>query len=536
MKHLFHLLFFSLLSLAVNGQNPITAEEGKVSFLSSRNVYVKFLSTENIQPGDTLFVRQNQELRPALIVGNKSSSSTVCKPIGPINLKVGDVVWVKIAVSEEIVESSNDSLPDQEVDLPIPIEIDPLDADEPAVASPYNEKIRGRISVATYNTLSSFRNSTRMRYAFLFRGHHLNNSKLSVDSYITFRHNAGEWTKVQESIGNALKIFALSAKYEFNDHSSLTIGRKINPKFSSVGAIDGVQYEHGFGDFQVGAIFGSRPDFNNYGINLNLLQYGAYISHIASKPGTYSQTTFGFIEQKNSGNTDRRFVYFQHAGELAQNLNLFSSFEVDLYEQINGQVNTSPRLTNLYLSLRYRASKALRFSVAYDNRRNIIFYESYKSFIDQLIQDETRQGFRVGFVYRPHENYSIGINANMRFQQSGINPSQNVNAVISIRNVPRIDARARITATYLQTSYFRSQIYGARIIKDLVPNALSGEIYYRWVDYQYITSISRINQHIGGASLSMRISKGLALNLFYEGVFEIPTIYHRVNARLIKRF
>ena len=314
------------------------------------------------------------------------------------------------------------------------------------------------------------------------------------------------------------------------------MGGRSTPRFSSVGAIDGVQYEHKFGNIQVGGILGSRPNFTNYGINLNLLQYGAYVSHIASKPGVYSQTTFGFIQQTNSGNTDRRFIYFQHSGEIVENLNLFSSFEVDLYENINNVINTSPRLTNMYLSLRYRFNKDFRVSVAYDNRRQIILYESFKTFIDQLIDDETRQGFRLGFVYRPHKNYTLSVNANTRFQQSKINASRNLNARLGIRKVPWLNARASLGANFLKTGYITSQVYDARLSKELVPNAFTAEIYYRWVNYAYTTSPSFIKQHIGGTSLVMTISKGLSFNIFYEGVFENRLPFHRVNARLIKRF
>ena len=43
----------------------------------------------------------------------------------------------------------------------------------------------------------------------------------------------------------------------------------------------------------------------------------------------YSQTTLGFVEQQNAGETDRRFAYFQHNSTIFKNLNLllvFSSF------------------------------------------------------------------------------------------------------------------------------------------------------------------------------------------------------------------
>ena len=110
-----------------------------------------------------------------------------------------------------------------------------------------------------------------------------------------------------------------------------------------MGAIDGLQFEKGFGNIRLGAIAGSRPNFQDYGFDFNLLQFGAYVSHVSNKPGNYATTTLGAVQQMNSGKTDRRFVYFQHSSQLAKNLNMFGSFEVDLYENINNEVSNTAR-------------------------------------------------------------------------------------------------------------------------------------------------------------------------------------------------
>ena len=115
-----------------------------------------------------------------------------------------------------------------------------------------------------------------MRYAFLLRGNNLGNSRFSIENYITFRHTINEWEEVKDNLNRALKVYSLALRYDFNKTSSLTIGRKINPKISSMGAIDGIQFEAGKGNFILGAIIGSRPDYLDYGLNFNLFQYISY--------------------------------------------------------------------------------------------------------------------------------------------------------------------------------------------------------------------------------------------------------------------
>lgn len=538
MKFFLCILFFLLLGAALHGQGQVVLEKGTVSFLSSRNVYVKFPSTGHINIGDTLFVMQNGELIPALVVQNKSSTSTVCMPLLSETMKVSDEVFAKTAskAKEEKVEKPPAPPPGEreiiadEAKAPV---IAPQEDAEPL----YKQKVGGQISAASYSNLTDRKSTHRMRYAFVFRGNNVKNSKFSVDSYITFRHTLGEWEEVKENLSQALKVYSLSVNYAIDSTSNLTFGRRINPRMSSVGAIDGFQYEKHLGNFMVGAVAGSRPDFSDYGLNLNLLQAGAYVGYIPANPAKHQQTTFGFIEQRNKAETDRRFVYFQHMGELMENLDLFASLELDLYENIHDEVSNTLHLTNFFASLRYRLSRNLRFSFSYDNRKNIIYYESYKTFIDQLIENESRQGLRFGVSYRPFKFLTAGVNMSSRFQKSDKNASENLNAYLNFSRIPVLNIRASLTANFLQTNFLGSKIFGIRLSREIIRRRLDGDMYFRMVNYHYKTNGNAIRQNIAGASLSLRLMKQLALHLYYEGTFDDQgRAFQRFNTRIIRRF
>lgn len=519
-----------------------TIEEGTVTFTSSKHIYVKFKSTKALSIGDSLYMQQGGNLIPALVIDNKSSTSTVCTPIIDRVFNKGDKIVAKIPkknpkVEEEpvieppITGTENDS----------PTELNP-EEEIAEISTP--QKIKGRVSVASYSNFSDFRNRTRMRYTFSFRGDNIKDSKFSTAAYINYHHYVNDPDIAQTNIAENLKVYSLFGKYDFNKSTSLALGRKINSKFSSVGAIDGLQFEKSFNRLQVGAIAGFRPNLSNYAPDFNLFQYGAFVGlgPKAKKGARQQQTTLGFIEQRNGGAIDRRYMYLQHQGELAKNLNLFSSVEIDLYENLSDsittRINNSPQLTNLYISLRYRVSKNFRVSTSYDNRKNIIYYESYKNFIDQLIQDESRQGLRFGFTYRPWKYISWTTNAGMRFQNNGTNNSKNVNTYVSYSRIPFLNMRGTVNFTYLQTDYLSSMVYGVRLSKELVKKRLRGNINYRRVNYRYIGSDSGTNQHIAGFNLSLTLMKQLNLHLYYEGAFDDnkPQTNHRFNTRLIFRF
>lgn len=527
----------------LKGQVNVELETGTVTYVSSRNVYVKFHSTEKLNIGDTLYIQQGDTLVPALVVQNKSSTSTVSTPLIDEKIEANDEVVAKFLVVKEVKKAKNERIVER---LPEKVEAENPEAesptDEPEVKAEkidpnYKQNISGRLSAASYSNISSFQSSHRLQYSFSFRGKNLNNSKWSVENFIVFRHRVGEWEQVRENIGNALKVYSLSVKYDFDPVTSLTIGRKINPKVSSMGAIDGLQFEKGIGQFVFGAILGSRPDFSDYGLNPNLLQMGAYVGFVSNSPEKYQQSTFGFMEQRNRGRTDRRFVYFQHSGDLLKNLNLFSSFEFDLYEKLNGEQNNTLRLTNLYISLRYRMSKKLRLSMSYDNRRNIVYYESYKNFIDQLLENVSRQGMRLDVNYRISKTITWGINSSMRFQSDQKNAFHNINTYFSITRIPVVKMSANIRATFLQSNYMKSRIFAVRVSRDIIKGRLSGEAYFSTVEYQYKTYEYSKSQQIAGMNLNLRLLKNTALHLYYEGSFsnKKQEIY-RYNAKIIQRF
>ena len=538
MRYFLSIPFLLLLSNVVFGQKETVVEKGTVTYVSSQNVYVKFTSTEHINKGDTLFSKKGEQLVPSLLVKDKSSTSCVSSALSVEKAKIGDEFYSKSIVEKKPEKTkqkkSKPGVVGQDSTLkPPPVVVAPHDDKD----DDYKQKVKGRISAASYSNFNGADQTHRMRYALTYQGNNLRNSRFSTDNYITFRHTIGEWNTVKENFNDAFKVYSLAVKYDIDKTSSISLGRKINQRISSMGAIDGLQAEKGLKHFLVGAIVGSRPDFADYSINLNLFQVGAYVGHVSKNLVKRKETTFAVVEQRNHSKTDRRFVYFQHSNSLTKDLNLFGSFEVDMYQLVNERVSNAMSLTNLLLTLRYKISKKLSISASYDNRKNIIYYESYRSYIDQLIEDETRQGLRFGVNYRISKRITWGANASWRFQKSNINLSKNINTYVNFSRLPWVNATASLSANLLQTNYLDSRIYGARLSKEIVRGKLNSEVYYRWVEYDYKNYEYKIQQQIGGIDFSWNITRKLALYLYYEGTFEKQnTTFNRFNTKLIQRF
>lgn len=544
MRYIYYVFSIILVAGAGRLQAQTVIVSGTVSYVSSQNVYVKFASTKNINPGDTLFLKKGDAVLPALKVTTKSSVSCVCTRLAEDVFKLGDEI-----VSRQIPPKKKEEpaeTPAKTEDKPGANPAANAQKTRPQATKPggvsaeskTKQKIRVRLSAASYTNLSARGDNTRMRYAFTMQGDHLANSRISTDAYVTFRHTLHEWDAVKGNLNDALKIYSLAVKYDFSENSSITLGRKINAKISSLGAIDGVQYEKGIGkNFLVGAIGGSRPDMLDYSINTNLVQAGVYVGQVSGKDQKFQQSTFGIIEQRNKSAIDRRFVYFQHSDDLLKNLNVFSSCEFDLYEKINNETKNKVNLTNLFVSLRYRFSKKLNASVSYDSRKNIIYYESYKNYIDQLIDNETRQGFRAGLNIHPINLLTWGINASWRFQQDGSNSSKNLNSYLNFSRIPLIKASASFTANYLRTSYINSRIFGARMSRDFFKGKVNGEVYYRRVNYVYPLYGYTTQQDILGGDISLQLSRQFSIYAFFEKTLDSQgNDYTMVNTKIMYRF
>lgn len=542
MKKVYLLIIIIFYGVWLKGQSESQHFEGKVSYVTSQSVYVKFSSTKGISAGDTLFVIKNDKLLPALEVKNLSSISCVCIPISDLNLAVSDLVIFKQNADMQAENELTEVAPI--VSVVVTDSINEEKAEE-VIEEKSLQKIGGRLSVSSYTNFSNTpaSNAQRMRYTFSFIGKNLGNSKLSVETYLSFVHKNDNWNEIETDIFNGLKIYNLSLKYEFNNNTKLIFGRKINSKISNIGAVDGLQFEKKFKNIFVGAIAGSRPDYTNYSYDFNLFQFGAFAGYdYQGKNGT-TQSTLAFVQQMNDWNTDRRFLYFQHANSLVKNLFFFGTVEFDLYKaKINQSDSTQTdiqntfNLTNLYLSLRYRVIRQLSFTVSYSNRKNIIFYETYKTIIERLTNAEALQGFRFNINYRPVKYMSVGVTTGYRYRKDDPKPTMNLYGYLTYSRIPSINISATISATFLQTSYMNGKIYSIGISRDLIPGKLYTGIAYRNINYVYSTSDVNTTQNIVEINLSWNIYRKLSFSVYYEGTFDNPYTYNRIYANITQRF
>lgn len=539
MKKLLLILFLipSLMTLGQE-QNNIS---GNISYITSSNIYIKFVSTSHLQPGDTLFVSENERPIPALIVNSLSSMSCVARPIIDRKFSVGDSI---ISTRKKFIE------PEAPVSEQ-PVQVTAIVSEEPKESEPdiletgtlqetqidRKQRISGKIGLASYTNFSntSAATSQKMRYTLSLNAENIHGGRFSTETYISFVHRDQEWNLIQDNIFNGLKVYNLAVHYQIPEKAHIWFGRKINPKLSSVGAIDGLQAEVKLGSFSVGAILGSRPDYTDYSINPELGQYGGFVSHEEKTKSGFLQTSAAFVEQKNSGKTDRRFVYLQHSNTLLPKLYVFGSAELDLYKIVQDVTDNSARLTNLYMMLRYRFHPKYTASLSFSSRNNIVYYETYKDIVERLLEAEATQGYSLQITARPFKYTSFGARAGYRNRKQDPKPSKNLYVYASYLKLPFIHASTTISFTMLETSYLNGDIYSIQLNKDLLKGKIYTGVGYRHVSYQFYNASSTLNQHLAELNVNWRIYKKLSTGIYYEGTFEKVNTFNRIYINLTQR-
>lgn len=520
----FLILIFLGVGISAFAQSEHKELNGSITFISPENYYVSFVNTNGIQIGDTLFIMKNGKHEPVLLVSDFSSTSCICSAIGgnKLNLSSNVVARIKIEIPIEVsAKKSND---------PISVNDLALKNKNATVTSTANKAtFDGRLSVSNYSNFSSNAMSLttpnyRMRYNLTLNASHIGNSGLSFENYMSYSHTINNPLEKFTD----LKVYNLAVKYEFNKTASLTLGRKINVNTANIGAVDGIQFEKSFKTISLGALLGYRPNDTTYGFDSKLMQYGAFVAHNFQKDITYARTSIAFFNQMNDFKTDRRYIYIQHSNSLLKNVDFFGSSEIDLYSLENNVQKNTINLTSLYLSLTYKPINNLSLSMTFDQRRNVYYYETFKSRIDSLLEKEMRQGLRFRFSYRPFKYFTWGGNAGYRLQTPTSNASTNAVSYLTYSKIPFINTSITVTGTALKTANVSGYIFGGALSKDFFDDNLSAEVEYR-KDLIF-------TQDIADISIFWRINKSFMLSADFETTFDHGDALGRVFINLTKRF
>jgi hypothetical protein len=519
---------------AIFGQDlPKRLTEGSVSYISSQFIYIGFESTTGLTAGDTLFVRNNNSYSPIAVITYLSQKSVAATafPGKLAALKIGSSIY---GYASQRTKQETVVIPDtHEKQSPVPIQ-------PPGIppASKNGFTLSGRVSVSSasdYAASSSF-NSQQWRSTITLHGDNFLVPGLSFSDYQIISVRGNEWGEFSANPFNKMRFYDLAISADLAAFSKMWIGRHLSTHMANVGAIDGIQFERATSSLSYGAFVGSRPSFNDYGFDAKLFQFGGYISeHTEFGEARQMENTCALFNQTNNMKIDRRFVYLQHSDNLLQKVTLFASSEIDLFSVESGMRKNTPSLTSLYSSLRVDPFSELSISLSYDARKNVVYYETFHSFLDSLFSNEMRQGFRWNIYARCFPKIAVSLFGGIQTQANDPKPTQNYGGNIYFSEVPFLAAQASINGTYLNGSYVNGYTINADISKNIFTE-LYLSIGARTFQYKYLSTDQKYSQQGIYSSCSIVLAPRLSLSFNYEGTFEQSGNGSRIYVDISQRF
>jgi len=395
------------------------------------------------------------------------------------------------------------------------------------------DNISGRMSLSTFANFSEgFSNSeaVRIRPRLSFQADNLRQSKFSLSGYLNADYR--RYTDENKTNSNRVRVYDLAAKYELNESINLTFGRKINQKISNLGVIDGFQIDKSWEKLSGGLIIGSRPDMEDFGINLNLFEAGMYFGYSDNN----HSSTIALTQQMNGRAVDRRSLYFSHHNRISNKFRYYFNSDIDLYKKIDGVAENTFRLTGLYVSATYRPTKKLSLTTAYNSRRNIIYYETFKTYAEQLYDDETRKGLKFRFNWKPIKFMYLGANTGYRFKSSDNRNSYNYSVYLGHSKIPVFKMLTRFTGSKVVSNYLDGTIYDLYLSKPLFNNYVTLSTNLKFIDYYYINSGTSLKQKQISSDISWQLKSKMSFTLSYIGNFEGPTNYSQLYFIISQRF
>lgn len=527
------ILFFLGFICKIYAQNSGVRTEGKVTFISASNIYVSFEETTGLKVNDTLLLFNNNEWKKALIVKVVSTKSCLTTSISGHQIKVGDKVgFLKPELPETKTQPKSIEIKKNE---PKPTISNSIKIDS---SKKLKQQIDGRVMLSVNGSMDDTEKKyNRYRGSFMFDVKNINGGKFSFENYINYQHRFSSSQQPPTTFNDDFKVYSLSINYDMNEHTSISLGRKINDKMANMGAIDGLQFQTKQKKLIFGSFVGFNPDYLDYSFNSKLFQVGGFVAHETENKNGQIQTSIAFADQENNFKTDRRFLYFQHSNSALKNLHIFYSLELDLFQNVNGIKTNNIDLTSTYLSVRYRPHRKLSISASYDNRKNVIYYETFRSYIDQLLTQETRQGIRLQVNHNLSKYLSFNASGFYRYQESRPDPTKNYVVNITVSQIMGLGSYLNLNVNTMNTYYFGGTIMGARLNKDLFKSKVSTELNFRKVNYDfYNIEQPKLSQNIFGVSANIYGSKRTSLMLTYEGTFEPTKNYNRYYITFSQRF
>ncbi len=143
---------------------------------------------------------------------------------------------------------------------------------------------------------------------------------------------------------------------------------------------------------------------------------------------------------------------------------------------------------------------------------------------------------------KPFKLVSIGLSLSKRFQSSGQNASDNLNAFLTFSDKAHVLGRWSIQANRNLAPYMRSDVLSVRNTRPLFNKKMEASLYYRLATYSYaaregaVNGGERIEQSYYGVDMAWYLGPKITITALGEMSTTGVQKNYRMNLSITKRF
>jgi len=386
-----------LSSLGWSQERVVIDVNGKITYLTTDQVYCDVGTEVGVEEGDTLHVTRGVDEIGLVVVTYISRKSSVCEPLVPAEtFRLGDRVHLKKVKLVTIEETT----------------VTPAQVKE---VSPVSKRLglahTGNFSFRyTYGQFADSLYSQRS-IASIQYGIHISNP---IETQF--------WLYGRSNIQN--RDFTLyQARWVLGKEDSRfngQLGRVYSASLSGIGATDGLLVNSALSErLSAGFLVGMEPEPTTLKFNSNVKKGGIFTRFETKGEKRSFEGSLALVGQYASGKADREFIYDRLRYRNGRRLYFTMNQTIDLYR--NGPVGGRKgiELVSNQLSLRVRVTSFLSVYTRLSNRKQILYQVSSSSLPDSLFVDETRSGWYNAIRWTTKGDRSFLLGANYRYQSVG---------------------------------------------------------------------------------------------------------------------
>jgi hypothetical protein len=532
----FTLLLLILITASIFGQTqePVI----KVKYLSAESVYIDGGTAQGLAVGDKLIVRNGHGVIADLEVVYVSENSASCKVIKQNSEIVpGNMVVVFEKAPREEQPVQEEQQPEVKPEPQYPRKT--YRSSTRGLAT----KISGSVSAQVYyydDKSASNLDFTQPTMRLNFRAQNLwgRNFHLRIRTRARYNQRTRSYNSIVPKDEWRNRIYEFSFSYE-NENAPVNFktGRIISNHISGVGYIDGLLLQHNISTSLRWGIFGgTQPQWQYSDFQTDFKKYGGYINY---RGGDYRgfrfESTIAGAGVYHSGTISREFIYIQNTLSNSSLWNIYQSSELDVNRGWRkDKTGQDISLSNIFISARYKFSRAVAVGLSYDNRKNYWTYET-RTLTDSLFDDLLRRGVRGNMTLRLPYNFTITTDGGYRKRDGDPDPTYSYGGGINKTNIVIERLFIHLRGSGFSNPYSDGYSFTAQMGKYfLTGNYLSvgyGNYFYNFSS----TNLKRTNQwaRLEG---EIQLIKRFYLSSQYEYDFGEDVDGHRVFAEIGYRF